>query len=622
MFLPHDDTPPQDCVGGVTEPHNSTIQQAAANDDLAKVSEFLDSGVDVNSRDKVSKTALYWAICIDSPTIVQLLLSRGADTSLRDGWDPDWPDGFTPVENAARQNSIAAMQELLAYGVDIEASNAVCFAAQENHAEMLRLLFEKTESSMSDVARQQAFATALRESAGKWCREILRWVLKTRGDERALDDHWQSALNCAYLQVFHELFTLPADILSQKSDRVIQVLEILVEAGASINAHTDGPSPCTALYFALELDLPLKLIAFLLDHGADVNFCGPGKRSLFFQLLGYWRETEELIKMFTDAGAVIGPPDDQGQTPLHCVPKASIASWLLASGADISAVDNQGEIPLHKASSASNVELVSLYLEAGTPTDPDQRNNLGWTPFMQSSSVNISKAMIDRGANIHATSNQGITAIHRAAEVCNLELVSFLLSNGANIHAASNQGVTAIHNAAEACDPELVSFLLANGANVHARALRQNRRSDPKVEHNTPLHLAVTSARGAWNGGTLEVVIALLDHGADIEAKDGDGKTPLLLAVSTEFNIGGRHRPDQVPNYLLERGADPHAVDNSGKSAVQLGNEKHYPYYEFSETGKFERKLLSPRSRHDWGVRHGRGRGGGRRLCGRGGLHS
>jgi ankyrin repeat protein len=579
-ILPRGNTPPLEYLWYTQEAHNSTIHQAAAIDDLARVTEFLDAGVDVNSRDRERKTALYRAVCNDSSTMVRLLLSHGADTSLRDDWDPDWPDGFTPMENAARLNTKAALQELLAHGVEFERSHAVYFAASKNHAEVLKLLLENTEGSMSDSARQQAFAIALQGSAAQRSCELVQWLLEMAGYERALDDHWQGALNCAFLAVGEGLANWPELIHSKECDEAIQVLEILIEAGASITAHSNG---CSPLHLALHLDSPSKLVAFLLAHGVDPNFCAPGEHSPFFQLLESPTATEELVKMFTDAGAVLGPPDARGRTILHCVRKPSIAAWLLKLGADISAIDDEGELPLHKACLGNNFDLVSLFLDAGSPVD--QRNNLGWTPFIQSGSVDISKSLLDRGADIHA---------------------------------ASGQGITAIHHAAKACDSDVVSFLLANGADVHALARREDHRSDTVVAHNTPLHLAVTSALGAMTGGTLQVVTGLLDHGADIEAKEGTGKTALLLAISQDFgHPNSRRSNEQVVNYLLESGANLHAVDTTGKNAVQLAGERHYM---FGETGKFERKPLPPLSARHLDVGPGRGRG--RRGFGRGSSHA
>lgn len=142
------------------------------------------------------------------------------------------------------------------------------------------------------------------------------------------------------------------------------------------------------------------------------------------------------------------------------------------------------------------------------------------------------------------------------------------------------------------------------------RATREGRTNDPIVEHNTPLHLAVASAYGGTRiGAALQIVTALLDHGADIEAKEGAGRTHLLLAVSIELYTPYGFMPNkEVVNYLLKRGADPHAVDNSGKSAFQMADERHYT---FGVTGKFERKSLPRQSSRDVYVGPGRGRGRG-----------
>jgi ankyrin repeat protein len=78
--------------------HNVSIHQAAAEDGLAVVSNLLDSGLDSNGRDQSLYTALYWAIRNNSSKMVQLLLSRQADASLRDNQTLDDPNGFAPIE--------------------------------------------------------------------------------------------------------------------------------------------------------------------------------------------------------------------------------------------------------------------------------------------------------------------------------------------------------------------------------------------------------------------------------------------------------------------------------------------------------------------------------------------
>lgn len=595
MFWSNDNTRNNDNTGVA---QNVSIHQAAANNDLAKVSELLDSGVDVNGRDESLQTALHQAIINDSSAMVQLLLSRGADTSLRDNGTFDEPGGFTPVESAARLNAIAAMQELIAHGVDTESSSALFLATRENHMDMLCLLFDKSSGSMSDASHQRAIADALRVSAKNQSLEMVQFMLRKLDHELEANtrvDYRQGALNLALLAVFDCDNAdgdggLPDYIHDQNWDHAIQIIDILVEAGASINTHGDDPARHTALHSALAAQgPPLKLIIYLLHHGADPNLRDSCGRSAFFELLSHPKATKELVKVFTDAGAVVGPPAAKGQTPLHCVRNPSIASWLLASGADIFAVDDQGEIPLHKASSTGNLELVSLYLDASSPID--KPNDFGCTPFMQSRSASISKTLFDHGADIHATTDQGFTAIHHAADSCNLRLVLFLLANGANVHAYVTRQE---HNCG------------LNGGPTVA------------VAGNTPLHLAIVSAHGALMGQTLEVVNVLLGHGADIEAKEGTGKTPLLLAISTKFYKLGAWTPnEEVVNHLLEHGADPHAVDAAAKNAFQLADEMHYM---FSNTGKFGRKPIPPQSSHKLYTGHGRGRGRG--AFRRGGFHS
>lgn len=589
-----DNHAPRNHVAG--QAHNSSIHQAAANDDLTVVSDLLDGGVDVNIRDESLCTALHYAVRNNSSAMVQLLLLRGADTSLRDNGTVDEPDGFTPVENAARLNMMAAMQELIVHAVDIESSNAIHLAAREDHMDILHLLFDKI-SSNSGVSHRQAVADALRESAKNHSLQMVRFMLQKLDDEletHTPNEYRQDALNRALLAVFDYgdgMGVLPEYIRSQNWDHAIQILDILLKAGASINAHSDDPERRTALHSALhEQDPPSRLLVFLLERGADVNYRNSYGRSAFFELLVHPKATEELVKVFTDAGAVVESPDVRGQTPLHGVCKPTIASWLIASGGDLSAVDDQGEIPLHKA--IHNLELISLFVEAGSPID--KRNTLGWTPFMQSQFVSISKLLLDHGANIHAATDQPL------------------------------KGTTAIHQAARACNSELLLFLLANGADVHARAARVVPSSALSisapviVEGNTPLHLVVNSAAGAMGGDPLEVVTALLDHGADIEAKEGTGKTPLLLAITTEIYHKGSYIPNKnVVELLLRRGANLYAIDDLAKNAFQLADDRHY---QISDTGNFERKFVPPRSSHDYSMPGGRGRGRG--AYGRGNFYS
>lgn len=70
-----------------------TIHEAAENGDIGAVQSFLDSGTDVNARDRNGWTALLWASYWDYSELVEFLLSKGADIEAKDYEDNsalDW----------------------------------------------------------------------------------------------------------------------------------------------------------------------------------------------------------------------------------------------------------------------------------------------------------------------------------------------------------------------------------------------------------------------------------------------------------------------------------------------------------------------------------------------------
>jgi ankyrin repeat protein len=60
---------------------------------------------------------------------------------------------------------------------------------------------------------------------------------------------------------------------------------------------------------------------------------------------------------------------------------------------------------------------------------------------------------------------------------------------------------------------------------------------------------------------------SLLDQGAVIDARDEAGRTALMLAV-TEDKL-------EMVRVLLARGADPNAADNTGHTPLQQANKRN-----------------------------------------------
>jgi hypothetical protein len=117
-------------------------------------------------------------------------------------------------------------------------------------------------------------------------------------------------------------------------------------------------------------------------------------------------------------------------------------------------------------------------------------------------------------------------------------------------------GDTPLHAAAAGHYPEIIKLLLAAGADVNAAGTHRLA---------TPLHYAADgySLNPAWKPAQQTATIRLLHHsGADLEARDKNGATPLHRAVRT--------RCAAAVQQLLELGSDPTAQNNSGSTPFHL----------------------------------------------------
>ena len=120
---------------------------------------------------------------------------------------------------------------------------------------------------------------------------------------------------------------------------------------------------------------------------------------------------------------------------------------------------------------------------------------------------------------------------------------------------------TSLHAAALRADASEVQALLDEGADVNAR----------NEDGQTPLHVAAER-------GEVAVLEALLDRGADIDLTDGNGATPLLLATFSES-------PVPVLQLLLDRDATPTAVQKAGSGHfIQRCRSATKPWSNYSLT--------------------------------------
>jgi cytohesin len=380
-----------------------------------------------------------------------------------------------------------------------------------------------------------------------------------------------------------------------------EIVQVLLDAGA--NPDVQDKLGKTPLHEAARNEsnkitsMDAKIVETLLNEGLDPN----AKQT----------EDEEFA-------------DGEEETPLHKATQSSgdsarkVVEALLSHGADPNVENKHGKTPLHLASQSADAKVVSALLNEDadpscTSLEDDSEFSDGGgenTPLhlaAEEGNDGIVGALLEAGANLSAKNAKGKYPIHKAAEEGWSDVVELLLDEGAEADARddvgkTDVGKTPLHEAASAReqggfsqdenDPQgTLQALIEAGADADARQTHEapNQLWGLEGKENTPLHHAVFSglaenvealleqganpnARNengmaplqlASDGEHVEVIRALLEAGADPNVKDEDGGTPLHAAPGK-----------QVAEILLEHGADPNAKNENGGTPLHLASEE------------------------------------------------
>lgn len=155
------------------------------------------------------------------------------------------------------------------------------------------------------------------------------------------------------------------------------------------------------------------------------------------------------------------------------------------------------------------------------------------------------KNFLELGVDINAKDRNGLTPLTNAIRSRHEGMARFLMGNGAE------KPKDSLIEAAR-CSLDFIRYLLLNEANVNERS---------KWELRTPLHQAA-------NHNNVPLLALLLEHGADLDAKDKNGNTPLYWAIKS-------NAVDAV-HFLLSKGADASAINNAGESIAHHSAVAHY----------------------------------------------
>ena len=273
-------------------------------------------------------------------------------------------------------------------------------------------------------------------------------------------------------------------------------------------------------------------------------------------------------------------------------------------------------VPFERACADGDDRLASVLLKAGA-------KGFGLQHAALAGHRRVILKLLQLGASPNSTDASGDTALHVAAQAGHGPIVETLLSEGANKDLVDGLGRSPLHLATLAGSVTCVMALLAAGVNLalrfplgvynvsaldaaarygHVHVLRTliKRGAMETVQpmKRTPLHFAAE-----WN--EVAAIQLLVGEGVNINVKDAEGYTPLLLAtlennapavqalcalgadvslrVKTNFcfetddfaalDLAAYYGWTDIMNVLIKHGSDVNALSSKGYSALHKAAE-------------------------------------------------
>lgn len=204
---------------------------------------------------------------------------------------------------------------------------------------------------------------------------------------------------------------------------------------------------------------------------------------------------------------------------------------------------------------AYNGDIDTIKKQIKEGIDVNIKGDSGFTALMQAchnGHIEIVKYLVENNANVNARNDYFSTALTNACFPADdknkaKDIIKYLVSKGADPNSGTVHDLIPLQFAVLNNDQELLIFLLENGANINKCCKKNHRtvlwltielrfndilklliKNGANINENDKYQTSILHHAVAMNN--IEAVKIILEHGADANHKNYDGKTPYRIA--------------------------------------------------------------------------------------------
>jgi ankyrin repeat protein len=447
------------------------------NNYIDNIKQLIENNEDINKEDSDGNIPLLLISKFNKLEITKQLIDAGANVNII-------KNNETPLLNACKNNNIPLAEALLGAGANIN-----LFA--NNETPLLYALRTKKYTLAKFLMSRGADINIIIE-------DILPYMYTFNTEDRDILKH----------------------ILKNGLNNVRSKSIVLIEACNNENVI-------------------LSLISEIIDSGADVNFVHNNKTAL---LVAAMKNRFELVKLLFAAGADVNV-SYEGKTPLlYAILNNSkrMIEYLISKNADVN-VHVDGTSALLYACESGYMDLITQLISAGVNMNIIVNSRSPLRYFAKEFNLTIINKLIDGGLNINKSFPSLFMERHFSTKT-----VEYLLAKGADVNSEVNNE-TALINACKVNNYTMVDLLLkkhgilidkrtADNKTALFHAMDMNNALDHRIDNNTlPKSRNTIIHNYMINSDKKAIIKRLLNEGANINATNNEGQTPLMVFFTSIY---------------------------------------------------------------------------------------